>query len=80
MSPKSAAILTDPHPCGHIVYPYTDEAQVADAVCLFASARLQKGEAILLVMTADHCDPIRQGLEAQGFDLKQLETSGERGH
>ena len=25
MSPKAAAILTNPHPGGHIVYPYTDE-------------------------------------------------------
>jgi hypothetical protein len=60
-----------------IVYPYTDETQVADAVCLFASAGLRKGEAVLLVMTSDHCEPIRQRLQEQGFNLKEMETTGQ---
>jgi hypothetical protein len=25
MNAKGASILVNPHPCGHIVYPYTDE-------------------------------------------------------
>jgi hypothetical protein len=76
MSPKSAAILTDPHPAGHIVYPYTDETQVADAVSLFTSAGLRKGESVLLVISNSHRDPIRH-LEAQGFDLTALEAAGQ---
>jgi hypothetical protein len=77
MSPKSTAILSNPDARGHIVYPYTDETQVADAVCLFASAGLQKGDAVLLVMTHDHREPIRRRLEEQGFNLKELEGAGQ---
>jgi len=50
MNPSAAAILNNPQPCGHIVYPYTDETQIAEAVCLFTSAGLRKGEAVLMVM------------------------------
>src|SRR5260370_26314680 len=77
MDSKGAAILADPHPCGHIVYPYTDETHVAEAVCLFASAGLRKGEAVVLVMTADTCKPIRRRIEQEGFNLKPLERSGQ---
>jgi hypothetical protein len=77
MSPKSTAILSNPDARGHIVYPYTDQTQVADAVCLFATAGLQKGDAVLLVMTHDHREPIRRRLEEQGFNLKELEGTGQ---
>jgi MEDS: MEthanogen/methylotroph, DcmR Sensory domain len=77
MNSKGAAILADPHPCGHIVYPYTDEVHVAEAVCLFASAGLHKGEGVVLVMAADHGKPIRRRLEQEGFNLRQLEKSGQ---
>ena len=77
MNSKAAAILSNPQPCGHIVYPYTDESQVADAVCLFAGAGLRKGEAVLLVMTEAHCEPILERLHAEGFDVEALERSGQ---
>jgi len=77
MNTNGAALLTDPHPCGHIVYPYTDEAQLAEAVCLFASAGLRKGEAVILVMTKAHCEPLRQRLESEGFDIPELEATGQ---
>jgi len=77
MNAKAAAILSDPQPCGHIVYPYTDESQVAEAVCLFASAGLQKGEAVLLVMTEAHCEPILERIRCAGFDVDALTKSGQ---
>jgi hypothetical protein len=77
MNPSSAEILTNPHPCGHIVYPYTDDEHVAEAVCLFASAGLRKDEAVLLIMTTGHAKPIRQRLGAEGFDLPALESTGQ---
>jgi hypothetical protein len=77
MNPTGVETLVNPKPCGHIVYPYTDESQVAEAVCLFAGAGLQKGEAVLLVMTAAHREPIRQRLEQQGFNLQEMEASGQ---
>ncbi len=77
MNSKGAAILSNPHPCGHIVYPYTDDTHVAEAVCLFASAGLKKGEAVVLVMTTGHRKPILLRLEQDGFNLKDLEKSGQ---
>jgi len=77
MNPTAHEILCNPEPRGHIVYPYTDEAQVAEAVCLFASAGLRKGEAVILVMASAHCDPIRERLSEEGFDLAALEASGQ---
>jgi hypothetical protein len=74
---KAAAILSNPQPCGHIVFPYTDESQVAEAVCLFASAGLRKGEAVVLVMTQAHCEPILERLEREGFDVRALSASGQ---
>src|ERR1700694_5274836 len=77
MNSKAAEILSNPQPCGHIVFPYTDESQLADAVCLFASAGLRKGEAVLLVMTQAHCGPILVRLEREGFDVEALSKSGQ---
>jgi hypothetical protein len=77
MNSKAAAILASPQPCGHIVYPYTDESQVAEAVCLFAGAGLQNDEAVLLVMIEKHCKPILHRLELDGFDVEALSKSGQ---
>jgi hypothetical protein len=73
----AASILTDPHPCSHIVYPYTDEAHVTEAVGLFASAGLRKSEAVPLIMIKVHQDPIRRRLEEDGFHLAPLEATGQ---
>jgi len=59
------------------VYSYTDDAQLADAVCLFAGSGLQKGEAALLVLSEPHYDPVRQRLEREGFNLAELEETGQ---
>ncbi len=74
---KAAAILTDPHPYGHIVYPYTDEALVGQAVALFAGAGLRNGEGVVLVMTAAHRDLYHAaGLRAEGYDVESFQCSG----
>src|SRR5712692_4119753 len=77
MNPKGAAILANPHPCGHIVYPYTDENLVGQAVCLFASAGLRDGEGVVLIMTNAHCEPIRLRLQTEGFNVEAYERSGQ---
>jgi hypothetical protein len=77
MNSRAAAILSNPEPRGHIVYPYTDESQVADVVCLFAGAGLRKGEAVLLVMTEAHCEPVLSRLRSEGFDVAALTKSGQ---
>jgi hypothetical protein len=77
MNAKSAAILTDPHPYGHIVYPYTDEALVGQAVALFAGAGLRNGEGVILVMTAAHRDSITLRLVTEGYDVETFQRSGQ---
>jgi hypothetical protein len=77
MSPKGAAILTDPHPGGHVIYPYTDENLVGQAVCLYASAGLRNIEGVILIMTAAHCDPIIGRLATEGFDVAALQKTGQ---
>lgn len=77
MNNRSAFLLKDPHPCGHIVYPYTDEAHVSAAVVLFAGAGLTSDEGVVLIMAADHCVPIKVRLEAEGFNIDALEATGQ---
>jgi DcmR-like sensory protein len=77
MSPKSIAILTEPHPCGHIVYPYTDEKHIVDAVALFAGSGLEKDEAVVIIATEPHCDLIKKRLNSEGFDIKRLQQTNQ---
>ena len=76
MNAHGAAILANPHPCGHIVYPYTDENLVGQAVCLFASAGIRDGEGVILIMTACHCDTIKLRLQVEGYNVAAYERSG----
>ena len=76
MNANAAAILTDPHPYGHIVYPYTDEALVSQAAALFAGAGLRNGEGVILIMTAAHRDSITLRLVAEGYNVENLQRSG----
>lgn len=75
MTPNALAMLTKPS--GHLVYPHTDNAHLAEAVGLFASAGLREGEAVILIMAASHCQPIRERLQREGFNLHELETTGQ---
>lgn len=78
MTPKCVSILSDPHPCGHIVYPYTDEDHVAHAVALYASAGLKNGEAVILLMTQAHVGPIDHRLRAVGrLNTDHLQRTGQ---
>jgi MEDS: MEthanogen/methylotroph, DcmR Sensory domain len=77
MNAKGASILVNPHPCGHIVYPYTDEGLVGQAVALFASAGLRDREGVILIMSADHCESIKLRLQLEGFSAEFYERSGQ---
>src|SRR5258708_40034507 len=76
MNANGAVILVNHHPCGHIVYPYTDEGLVGQAVSLFASAGLRDGEGVILIMSADHCESIKLRLQLEGFNPEAYERSG----
>jgi len=77
MNSSTAAILCHPRPSDHIVYSYADDNDLVGAVVLFASAGLVKKEAVILVVTAKHSDVIRQRLEQEGFDMPELQESGQ---
>ncbi|MBZ5675636.1 MAG: MEDS domain-containing protein [Acidobacteriia bacterium] len=77
MNSTGIEILSNPQPCAHIVYSYTDVAHLADAVCLFTSSGLRKGEAVVLVLSDPHYAPVRQRLEREGFELAALEETGQ---
>ena len=76
MNATGAAILTHPDPHGHFVYPYTNESQFSEAVCLFISTGLRKGGSALLVMTDVHCTAVRKKLQEDGLDVAELEAAG----
>jgi hypothetical protein len=77
MNAQGAAILANPHPCGHIVYPYTDESLVGQAVALFASAGLRDHEGVILIMSADHCESIKVRLQLEGISTEAYERLGQ---
>jgi DcmR-like sensory protein len=77
MTTECTALLVNPHPCAHIVYPYTDANRVEQAVSLFASSGIRDGEGVILIMTADHCEPIRLRLQREGFNVAAYERSGQ---
>ena len=72
MTPATAAMLCNPRPSEHILYSYTDNTELADALTLFAKVGLMRGEAVILVVTAKHADLIRQRLEQEGYEVAEL--------
>ena len=75
MTPDALTILTNP--TGHIVYPHMDDAHLAEAVGFFASTGLRQDEAVILIMAAAHRQAIRQRLGREGFNLEELESTGQ---
>jgi hypothetical protein len=74
---SATSLLTDSHPCRHIVYPYTDEEKGINAVYLFASSGLSKGESVVLIMADARCEAITGRLSSGGFDLAALRATGQ---
>ena len=76
MTKKTIALLTDPHPNSHIVFPYNDESSFGDAVGLFTAAGITQGDAVLLVATEEHRRMILRRLRDDGFDIEGLKREG----
>jgi hypothetical protein len=76
MNAAAVAMLEDPHPRAHIVYPYTDEVLVGQAVTVFASAGLRNGEGVVLILSRANYQTYRLLLVAEGHDVDGLEGSG----
>jgi hypothetical protein len=76
LTATSANILAHPHPCGHIVYPYTDPQLVREAVAQYASAGLRTGEGVVLIVVRARRETILHRLRAEGLDVEALEANG----
>jgi hypothetical protein len=76
MTPKTTALLSDPHPHCHIVYPYSDESHIAEAVTLFAGSGISNNEAVVLITTDAHRTAIETRLLAEGYDIGLHEREG----
>jgi len=77
LNAKTVSMLANPHPKSHLVYPYSDEQRLADAVSIFASTGLAFGEAVILIAVPAHQAPFEQRLTAGGFDVAQLSREGD---
>src|SRR5436305_10934639 len=76
MTENTIALLTDPHPNSHIVFPYNDESSFGDAVGLFTAAGITQGDAVLLVATEEHRQIILRRLMEEDFDVEGLQREG----
>src|SRR5690348_5539707 len=77
MTISGTSLLADPPAGAHIVYPYTDESHVVEAVSLYVSSGLKRGEGVVLIMTFPHCELVQDRLISEGYDLPQLKKSGQ---
>jgi hypothetical protein len=69
--------LAEPLARDHFVLPYNDERTLIEALALFAGAGLGKGEAVVLVVTADRAAALRERLQRDGFEVADLERWGQ---
>ena len=56
----------------HVVYPFKDKQHAINAVSLFASSKLSKGESVVLIMPDSRCEPITARLAEAGFDICEV--------
>src|ERR1051325_7929253 len=77
VSVSYSSLLTDPHPCRHIVYPYNDEGRAIYAVALFTSSGLAKGESVVLFVADARCGAILDELSNAGVDVELFRSNGQ---
>ncbi|HXE63679.1 MAG TPA: MEDS domain-containing protein [Bryobacteraceae bacterium] len=76
MNQSGIAVLEDPHPCAHIVYPYTSEELITEAVGIFALAGLRKDESVIIVSTNGHLARFERYLRDAGIDVARVKYEG----
>ena len=76
MTERTAAILADPHPNTHMVYPYADSEHVVPAVAFFVVQGISRDESAVLIVTQEKRDAVESLLENQGFAPAQMEQDG----
>jgi hypothetical protein len=76
MTPKTAALLADPPPKTHMVYPYSSFEQIVPVVARFAGEGIARGQSIVLMVTREHRDSIVESLFQASIDARGLEDEG----
>ncbi len=77
MTIAGASFLKNPPVGGHIVYPYSDEVRAMSVVADYAISGLNNGDAVILILTASHCEQIDSRLAEEGFNATKLCASGQ---
>jgi hypothetical protein len=76
MDSRAASILADPPYHSHIVYPYTTDQQLVDAVGFYTASWLDRDGAVILIATEAHRSAIKRYLKSDGH-VEALEASGQ---
>jgi hypothetical protein len=69
--------LAEPLSKEHLVQIYRDDRVLVESVALYAGRGLGKGEAVILVATADHLEAIVARLRKSGFEVDDLRAWGQ---
>jgi hypothetical protein len=64
MDPNSTALLTNPHPRGHLVYPSSDARALSSAIGSYAIAGLKNSEAVILILKEENIGPVEEQISA----------------
>src|SRR2546428_11340425 len=78
IQPPWKDLLVQPLARDHVVQLYRDERFLVEAVALFTSIALGKGESVVLVATPLHLRSIEHRLEANGFCVGDVKQWGQR--
>jgi DcmR-like sensory protein len=76
MDLETAWILADPACRSHIVYPYTEEWRLVNAVGFYTNSGIAREGAVILIVTEAHRYAIKRYLKIDG-NIERLEASGQ---
>jgi DcmR-like sensory protein len=69
--------LAEPLAKEHLVHLYEDDRVLVEGVALYAGRGLGKGEAVVLLATAEHIEAIEERLCDVGFEVADLKAWGQ---
>jgi len=73
---RTVSTLARPPYHSHIVYPYTDDRRLVDAVGFYTESGLGREGAVILIATEAHSSAIKKYLKSDGH-IEVLEASGQ---
>ena len=73
---STASLLANPPYHSHVVYPYTNDQHLVDAVGFYTAGGLDRDGAVILIATEAHRSAIKRYLKSDGH-VEVLEASGQ---